>query len=86
MVEDNDVLGFKSGDYRWIVIKVKDNIIEGGVFIDKKDIGKRIGVSYSTLKRRLKEMNGLGRIKINGYTIQEMPYFKSKRGPNNDNE
>jgi hypothetical protein len=31
-------------------------------------------------------MNGIGRIKVNGFTIQEMPYFKSKRGPNNGKE
>ncbi len=86
MVEESNVFGFESDDWRWIVIIVKDNKIVGGIFTDLKQIGRHIGVSDTTIRRRLKEMNGTGRIKINGYTIQEMPYFKSKRGPNNDNQ
>jgi len=86
MVEEDNVLGFDSDDWRWLVIIIKDNKINGGIFTDIKGMSKKIGVSDKTIRRRLKEMNGTGRIKINGYTIQEMPYFKSKRGPNNDNQ
>jgi len=86
MVDEKDLLGFISDDYKWLVIIIKDNKIYGGIFTDLKQIGKQIGVSDMTIRRRLKEMNGTRRIKINGYTIQEMPYFKSKRGPTNDNQ
>jgi hypothetical protein len=86
MDNDNSVFGFESDDYRWIVIIVKDNKINGGIFTDIKQIGRHIGVSDTTIRRRLNEMNGTGRIKVNGFTIQKMPYFKSKRGPNNGNE
>jgi hypothetical protein len=74
----------KTSDTRWIAIKIEDNKIIGGIFTDIKEIGRRIGTSDATIRRRLKNMNGTGRIRINGYTIQEMPYFKSKRGPNDN--
>jgi len=72
--------------YKWVILKIEDNIIKGAVFTDIKGMSKKVGVSDKTIRRRLKEMNGTGRIKINGFTIQEMPYFKSKRGPNNETE
>lgn len=80
------VFGFESDSYRWLVIIVIDNKIDGGIFTDLKQIGRHIGTSESTLRRRLQDMNGTNRIKINGFTIQKMPYYKSKRGFNNDNQ
>jgi hypothetical protein len=84
MDEQNNVLGFESDDYRWLVIIVKDNRIRGGVFTDLKELGNKVGVSDKTIRRRLKEMNGEQRVKINGFTIVKMPYFKSKRGGYNE--
>lgn len=84
MVEEDKAFGFESDEYRWMVIIVNDNKIDGGIFTDLRQIGRHIGASESTIRRRLKEMNGTGRIKINGFTIQEMPYYKSKRGTKNE--
>lgn len=86
MVEEYKVFDFESDEYRWMVIIVNDNKINGAIFTDLRQIGRHIGVSESTIRRRLKEMNGTGRIKINGFTIQEMPYYKSKRGTKNETE
>lgn len=84
MVEENNVLGFESDDYRWLVIIVKDNKIKGGIFTDIKEVSKRVGLSDTTLRKRMKEANGIGRIKVNGFTITRFPYHKSKRGFNNE--
>lgn len=80
-IENN--FDFESDNYKWLVITVEDNIIKGGIFTDLVQIGRHIGTSESTIKRRLSEMNGTRRIKINGYTITRLPYYKSKRGYNN---
>jgi hypothetical protein len=84
MVEDNNVFEFESDDYKWLVIIVKDNKIDGGIFTDLKQISRHIGISDSTLRRRMNEANGENRVKINGFTIVKMPYYKSKRGFSDD--
>lgn len=84
MVDESEVFNFESDDYRWLVIKVINNMITAGVFTDIKQIGRHIGTSDATIRRRLEQMNGTGRIKINGFIIQEVPYYKSKRGPSNE--
>lgn len=86
MGDKSDVFNFDSDDYRWLVIKVMNNKIKAGVFTDLKQIGRHIGTSDATIRRRLRDMNGTGRIKVNGFTIQEVPYYKSKRGPKNETE
>jgi benzoyl-CoA reductase/2-hydroxyglutaryl-CoA dehydratase subunit BcrC/BadD/HgdB len=66
--------------YKWVTLKVENNIIDGAVYTDFKEMNRHLGTSDSTIKRKLKASNGLGRIKVNGYTIVKMPYYKSKRG------
>lgn len=84
--ESNNVQISESYDYRWLVIIVKNNILGGGIYTDIKEVGRKVGLSDTTIRKRMKEANGLGRIKVNGYTITKFPYYKSKRGFNNDNQ
>lgn len=74
----NKTLNDKPDGYKWLLVWISEEKIKREVYSDLTDICNIIGVSKSTLQRRLKEDNY--KVKLKGYQIYKVPYFKSNRG------
>jgi hypothetical protein len=83
MESDNKILIRKPDGYKWLVMCINKEKIERVIYSDLTDVCEIIGISKSTIQRRLKVSNS---IEENGFQIIKIPYFKSNRGSNIDNK
>ena len=75
--KNKTIIGKPDG-YKWLLVWINQEKIERAIFSDLTEICNIIGVSKSTLQRRLREDNYI--VKIKGYQIFKVIYFKSSRG------
>lgn len=63
--------------YKWVVIYEGSGDFKGGIFADSMQVAKFVGVSDSTIRRKIKNNEFFY---IDKYRIMKLEYFKSNRG------
>ena len=77
MTVKNKILIREPEGFKWLVMCIINEKIERAVYSDLTDACELIGTSKSTMQRRLRVND---QVKINGYQVIKIPYFKSNRG------
>jgi hypothetical protein len=78
MESDNKIKVDSPDGYKWLVMWMNGEVIERAIYSDLQEICNMIGISKSTLQRRLRENKN--KIQARGVKIIRTPYFKSNRG------